>query len=110
MRPKGTRHWTNQTSEDQSIALLSTYGGSSGQLYSIDISWVSQAAGDRINIKESATGAIVYEYIMMTAAGSFSAHLPSVGLYFETGLYFNPNVSSGTANNLKVNIGWDINN
>jgi hypothetical protein len=111
MRPKGTRHWTNQTSADQSAVTLSTYTGiTEGCIYSIDVSWIGQTAGDRLVLKESATGDIIWEFIFQTAAGNFSPHLPSVGLAFLTGIYFNPNISDVTANKLKVNIGWDVRN
>jgi len=111
MRPKGTRKWTNQTSADQSAVVLTDYPGiTEGCLYSVDLSWVGQQVGDRLILKESATGSIIWEYVFMTTSGTFSPNLPAVGLGFENGIYFNPNISDVTAHKLKVNIGWDVRN
>ena len=111
MRPKGTRHWTNTTSLDQSAVALSTYDGiTEGCIYSIDLSWTGQGVNDRIILKDAVAGNVLWEFVIPTAAGSYAAHLPAVGIAFETGIYFNPNIGDTTAGKLKINIGWDVRN
>lgn len=114
MRPQGARSWTNTTSADQlAVDLATTYGAVEGAIYHIDLSWVGQTIGDRITLWASTTAGgsvIIWQYVVMTTVGTISPNLPSVGLRFEKGIWFDPNISDTTANKVKINIGWDVRN
>ena len=99
-RPQGVRSFTNNNAAD---TLIMT---GTGNLYSVSLSWTGLTVGDRITLHDNtaASGTKIFEFIVPTAAGSYSPHLPSVGLVFGTGLFYNPNVSAST---VLVEIGYD---
>lgn len=111
-RPKGVRSWVNDTSVDQlAIDLSSTPGGAN--LYSVNVSWIGQTAGDRIAIYNDADGAglssatKVFEFVLPTAVGTFAAVFPTHGKVFDQGLWVNFQLSDASATKCKVDIGWD---
>jgi hypothetical protein len=79
-----------------------------GNLYSIMISWRGVTAGDRVYLYDgiNATGKPIMQITLNDANNTISVPLPSVGLQFETGLYFKPILTGGE---MDATIGYDGN-
>ena len=103
-RPSGVKKFTNADSTDQVVVAYPV------NIYSIDISWIGQTVGDRIILHDHASAALgnkVWEFVIPTAAGSFSPNMPAVGKICEKGIYLNPQLSDNTVGKFKINIGLD---
>ncbi len=117
-RPKATRVFTfEQVSggaglADQHLKSNGAGAGLPGILYSFEIQWSGMTVGATIKIHDTATAAgdtaatKGYVFMFPTTAGSYTAHLPAVGIEFINGLWLNAQLA-GAGNILSITIGFD---
>ena len=102
-RPQGVRTFVNETEVDQAVK------SATGKLYGISLSWNTKSVGDRIIISDSTDGTgtptKLFEFVLPTTAGSFSPHLPSVGLEAALGIWLNFQAAGG--GEINVNVDYD---